>query len=373
MGPHGTNKVMEGESIRLAKRALTKYQHKKFVKKGTGTLLAEFDPQLALVLANYHRTSSKVLMDLYCSNAKRLETLYQAFKTDASTDERGWCRDGQSISVAIKQTGDFPASSGQMIGTVKNAIIDGLAEKGISLTVSTDDAEHVIVVRNHEGEISVSLDMVGFAKHLRGYRIEQGAAPLRENIAATLLMLARWDSRKENLWDPMCGSGTIAIEAALAANAPPMWEARELACIHNPIFEESFTDAGALFTGTEPKIFASDKDPQQIRNTKSNAKRASVQSSIVVEKMDLFDQTAPPQFGHGHGLILTNPPYNKRLETSEAFFEKLGAWSRKQKGYRFACLVDFPEFERHFGARARIKKPLYNGSLGSYFYLFDSP
>ena len=152
-----------------------------------------------------------------------------------------------------------------------------------------------------------------------------------------------------------------------------MWDTKDLSCVQNPIFEDSFSEMGALFADTEPKIFASDKDAKQIRYTKSNLERASVQGSISVKQMDLFEQGSPPPFGHGHGLILTNPPYNKRLETSEAFFEKLGKWSRQQKGYRFGCLVDFPQFERHFGARARIKKPLYNGALGSYFYLFDSP
>ncbi len=381
IGISGTNKVMTGELSRLARRALQGYRVPTPKKQGLGALVYPFETQLAEVAVSYHRTCSRVLWDLFESSARRLEPLYEELVGDVANDERAWLWDGASISIRARNVQSFAAGERQIVGTVKNALVDGAAKRGMRLTVDPRNADIEIAVRIHDGVLSVSVDLAGGPMHQRGYREETGDAPLRENLAAVLLMLSRYDSRKDVLIDPMAGSGTIAIEAALMARADSLWtEVRQPAYLRLPAFADCSLRTEALFADAKPVIVASDIDARAVGFMRANAELAGVSEDVCIVHADLRDlsprviaRNLGSRLGEGqNGLILSNPPYGERLQGGELeLFDDMGAWCENFPGYRAAFLVANEQFEEIFGGVPRIRKPISNGSLRAYYCLYD--
>lgn len=381
IGISGTNKVMTGELSRLARRAVNGIRVPTPKKQGLGALVYPFDTQLAEVAVSYHRTCSRVLWDLFESSARRLEPLYEELVTDIASDERGWIWDGASISIRPRNVQSFAAGERQIVGTVKNALIDGAAKRGMAIDVDAKDADIEIAVRIHDGVLSVSVDLAGGPMHQRGYRLEAGDAPLRENLAAVLLMLSRYDSRTDVLIDPMAGSGTIAIEAALMARAASLWsEERQPAYLRLPAFEGSALRTEALFVDAKPVILASDIDARAVGFMRANAECAGVTEDLCIVHADLRDlspRVIAKNLGDrvtpdSKGLILSNPPYGERLQGGELeLYDDMGQWCESFPEYRAAFLMANLEFEETFGGSPRIRKPISNGSLRAYFCLYD--
>jgi 23S rRNA G2445 N2-methylase RlmL len=342
IGISGTNKVMAGELSRVARRAIDGVRIPQPKKQGLGALLYPFDPEVAAVAVSYHRTCSRVLWDLFESSARRLEPLYDEILADMKADDRDWLWDGASISIRARNVQTFAAGERQVVGAVKNALFEGAEARGMSLRIDAENPDIEIAVRMHDSTISVSVDLGGGPMHKRGYRVEAGDAPLRENLAAVLLMLGRHDARKECLVDPMAGSGTIAIEAVLMARGASLWsEQRKPAYLRLPKFREFKLRTEDLFADSQPVVVASDID---IRAGKDKEP----------------------------GLLLSNPPYGERLAGGEvALYDEMGAWCEQFPGFRAGFLVAHAEFEEAFGARARVRKPISNGSLRAYFHLYD--
>ncbi|MCP4446633.1 MAG: hypothetical protein GY811_15000 [Myxococcales bacterium] len=381
IGISGTNKVMTGELSRLARRAVQGIRVPTPKKQGLGALVYPFDTQLAEVAVSYHRTCSRVLWDLFESSARRLEPLYEELASDIANDDRGWLWDGASLSIRARNVQSFAAGERQIVGTVKNALIDGAAKRGISLRVDAHEADIEIAVRIHDGVLSVSVDLAGGAMHKRGYRVEAGDAPLRENLAAVLLMLSRYDSRSDVLIDPMAGSGTIAIEAVLMARAESLWsEERQPDYLRLPAFERATLQTEPLFGDARPVVLASDIDARAMEFMRINAERAGVIDDLCIVHADLRDlsprviaRNLGDRLPEGHkGLILSNPPYGERLQGGELdLYDDMGQWCESFPGYRAAFLMANLEFEEILGGTPRIRKPLSNGSLRAYFCLYE--
>lgn len=381
VGITGTNKVMSGELSRLSRRALPAHRVQTPSKQGLGALVYPFDPQLAEVAVNYHRTSSRVLWDLYESSARRLEPLYDELLADATDDTRQWLWSGASFSVRARNVQSFAAGERQVVGTVKNALVDGARARGIELRVDADNPDIHIAVRMHDGVLSVSVDLAGAAMHQRGYRMDAGDAPIRENLAAVLLMLARYNWREDVLIDPMAGSGTIAIEAALMARATPLFSGkRSAAYLRLPAFAGYQQRNDALFADAEPLIVASDIDIRAVQMIKANAAAAGVADDLQIIHADLRDlspRVIAKRLGDSlreehNGLIVSNPPYGERLAGGELdLYSDMVEWSEQFTGYRAAFVVGNPEFEEIFARRPRVRKPIKNGSLRAYFCLYD--
>jgi len=352
IGPPGTNKIMAGELSRLVRRALQDVRLPTPRKSGTGTLSYPFDAEVARVAVTYHRTCSRVSRDLMSSEAARLEPLYDELVA-ALPPPGDWYADGQSLSVRVSAVGQFPAGERQIVGTVKNALIEGALRHGATLRLDPEAPDLNIAVRMHGDAIRVGLDLGG-AMHRRGYRARGGTAPLRENLAAALVMLARHDSRREPLVDLMAGSGTIAIEAALMARGAPV---------------QVRTDAPDLFAGTEAIVVANELDHKLADVARHNARAAG--ADIRVECGDFRDLT-PADLPAGPGLFLCNPPYGERLagEVVE-IYEDLRDWLRQFPGWRAGFLVANREFEDVMGLRPKVKKPMSIRPLNAYFYLYE--
>ncbi|UCD82761.1 MAG: hypothetical protein JSW26_15395 [Desulfobacterales bacterium] len=199
--------------------------------------------------------------------------------------------------------------------------------------------EPKIFVRGVDDQFTISIDSSGEHLHKRGLKIHTGGAPLRETIAAAALLLAGYRGA-EPVIDPMCGTGTFSLEAALMAkNIPPGWF-REFAFMGWPSFrpkkwEYLKRQCQAHFTGyPAPTIFASDKDPSACRRLEKGLTENRLADVIKVINQDFFD-FLPRDLTDQTGLVAINPPYGRRLENraqSEALFIKICA--RLKQGYK---------------------------------------
>ena len=384
IGPTGTNKVMGGELSRLVKRAFDDVRLPEPQKEGQGALHYPFEARVAALAAQYHRTSSRVLWTLYQCRAARLEPLYGELFADIESDPRPWLRDGLTFSIEPGPTHEFAAGGRQLVGVAKNALLAAAERRGLALTVNPENPDLLLTLRVHEGVFSLAIDLAGGPMHLRGYRSEGGgAAPLRENLAAILVMLSRFDARSEALVDPMSGSGTIPIEAACMAQGRPVFSPkREPALKRLPIFADFLKNPPApLFGDTEPLLFANELDTVTHQRAVANARRAGVPELVRFSNGD-FRRLEPAriraaaQAQHKNpdaGVILCNPPYGERLDPPDLrlLYRDLGEWCRGFPGWRAAFIVANPDFRVAFGGAPRIDKPLNNGPIKAWFYLYE--
>lgn len=377
IGAGGTNKVMAGELSRLARRALPELRLPEPRKVGLGALVYPFEPRLAMLAAFHHRTSVRVLWDVLETRAERLEPLFEDVVELVGRDAERYLWDGARISVYAHAVDAFAAGERQIVGTIKNGVIEAAARRGMRIALDPEAPSLVISVRGEEDRLILSLDLAGRPMNQRGYRSGGGPAPLREDLAAVLLMLARYDARKDVLLDPMAGSGTIAIEGACMARGMPVWvPPRRPLLADMPAFRGLAPEVGnSLFADTQPRVLASDVDARASAAAKKAAQLAKVDSYVQFETSDFRDLSPRelPRSQSGAGLILSNPPYGERLAPSDllALYGDLGRFCARFPGYRAAFLVANREFEGAFGMRPRIKKPLSNGPLRGYFYLYE--
>jgi 23S rRNA G2445 N2-methylase RlmL len=377
VGVPGSNKVMAGELSRLCRRALGLAMPTP-AKAGPGALVYPFDPGIARIAALYHRTASRVLWDRFESDAERLEPLYDELAEGLRGDVGGWLWDGATVSVRARNVSRFAAGERQVVGTVKNAVVAAAAHAGLRVAVDPDRPDVSIAVRMHDEALTVSVDLVGRAMHRRGWRPEAADAPLRENLAATLVMLSRWDARSEVLIDPVAGSGTIAIEASLMASAAPLWPSGEVPALFRlPRFRDVASGAPPLFADTQPRVVANEIDTRTIAVARDNVARAL--APVITAHGDFRDL-------HPHrlarlvagwdlsrpGVILGNPPWGERMEGDVvALYRELGRWCEQFRGWRAGFYVANPDWEGAFGRRARVVKPLASGGLRANFYLYE--
>lgn len=410
LGLGGSNKVMAGELARLTKRALSTDVSRRVLgrpprKAGPGALAYPFDPQLAAIAVTYHRTSARVLWGLYQSKQQRLEPLFDELMAAVQEEDRPWLRDGLSISVLSFDPSSVAAGPRQVVGTVKNALIEGARARGLTLRV---DAEHPDLVFHARTSVDdsgsphlvVSLDLAGRPMHQRGYRMQAGVAPLREDLAANLVMLCRYDPRNEVFIDPLAGSGTLCIEAGLMAAGRPVWmSGRQPSARHIEPIASAFDDLGKpLFADTRPTLLAAESDPDTAEALACNVETAGLMHSAELYYGDFRDWQL--DFEERAGLVLCNPPYGQRLEAGELelgrLYEDLGDFCRtlgKKKRMRAGFIVAEPQegpndglhsrrddrpapstialFLRRFGGRPRVEKPLRNGPLRARFLLYD--
>jgi 23S rRNA G2445 N2-methylase RlmL len=383
VGPAGTNKVMAGELSRLAQRASLAHRLRSPRKEGSGNLVYPFDVDLAALAVRYHRTSSRVLWDLFRSSAERLEPLYEDLRDQMQRESRPWQARRYTISVTARGVREFAAGERQLVGTVKNAIVDGAAVQGRSVRVDPERPDVHLCVQLLQGQVTVSIDLAGRPMNQRGYRVSGGSAPLRENLAAVLVMLGRHDARSEALVDPMAGSGTIAIEAACMADARPLWvPPREPACAGLPPFRHHFAEpSGPLFADTEAFVIANELAPETHRLAGRNVERAGAGSVVecrqgdfrALDPSEIRDACRRRGLDSNSGLILSNPPYGERIGDRDLrrLYRDLGSWCRLFPGWRAAFLVVQRQFEEAFGSEPRIRKPLHNGPLRGYFLLYE--
>jgi putative N6-adenine-specific DNA methylase len=387
-GTVGANRVMEAELLRLVKRSPFEVRVPKPSRQGSSALRYPFDPAVAWVAACYHRSSSRIGWELASSPAVRLEPLVADLTPLLAADER--LPKGRTIrfTVEVRETGDFEAGPLQIRGAVKSAFEQAMRERGAEGLVDAKEPELSLLVRRvgREGErrTLLILDLGGGARHLRGQRVAQGPAPLRETLAAQLLLLARWMPHVEPLVDPMAGSGTIAIEGALLARGMAVRQPDALPRLS--CFESLPVQAPPLYPDTRPYVLASDIDEQCVAWMIGNLRASGltgrdVERSIVVRSMDVNDLTPErfakilPDAPSERGLFALNPPYGRRLEGGEEgplpLYGDLGRALKRFDGWRAAVIVANERFVRAFNARPSMTKPTTAAGLRAEFLLFN--
>jgi putative N6-adenine-specific DNA methylase len=392
-GSGGANRVMEAELKRLVMRSPFDVRVEKPKREGEATLLYPFAASIAWVAACYHRTSSRISWDLCSSPAVRLEPLFDDLLPALSSDDRLPGRPSLRFSVEVGPSVDFEASPLQLRGVVKNAISEALASRGLASEVDADSPDVVFVVRRAglpgAQRTVVGIDIGGGARHRRGARVASGPAPLRETLAAQLIMLSRWDARTEPLVDPMAGGATIAIEAAGLATGAAIRRPADLPFHHLAAFTALPGDAPDLFPGTVPQIVALDADPALIPAMVGNLRAAGLTGppyadSIVIGQHDVRDLTPddierrlPAVRDMRPGVFCFNPPYGVRIGAEHGdeellrLYADMGRALARFSGWRAACFVANLRFVEAFGHTATMTKPASNANLRGTFLVFQ--
>ena len=256
---------------------------------------------------------------------------------------------------------------------IKKAVADRLAAKYHQPWLPEDGPLYQIQFAIMKDQAVLYLDTTGTGLFKRGYRPAHVAAPLRETLAAAMVDIAGYRGRGD-FCDPFCGSGTIAIEAALAAKnrAPGInrhFSAEKWDWLDKGIWQQAIDEARAREFSGEYHIFASDIDPKAVEMAKANAKRASVDDCIQFAVADAtqFDRNTE------RGVIVTNPPYGERLmekREAEQLYVRFGQAFRQTSGWQLYLLSSHTEFERSFGQTANKKRKLYNGTIKCDLFMY---
>jgi putative N6-adenine-specific DNA methylase len=259
----------------------------------------------------------------------------------------------------------------------KDAVCDRQrAATGIRPSVDKRAPDVRVHVHLTEREATVYLDTSGEPLFKRGYRRDTDDAPLRENLAAGLLALAQW-SPGQALLDPMCGSGTIAVEAALVAadRAPGLartFAFQKLAWYDGPAWQR-IKQAARDRTREAPtaaSIVASDKAAGAVAKTQANARNAKIDAFLRIEQADVLARAAPA----ASGVLIANPPYGVRLEEADAmgaFYPRLGdALKRRFAGWTAYFLTGDLRLAKLIGLKPARRTPLWNGAIECRLFAF---
>lgn len=270
---------------------------------------------------------------------------------------------------------------------VKDGIVDRFTTRGGKRpAVEAKTPDVTVSARLHRGRLALGIDISGHSLHQRGYRTEQGLAPLKENLAAALLMRAGWpeiSAAGGDFADPMCGSGTLVIEAALMALDIAPGRRREQFGFekwlgHQPdtwlgLRQEAEKRAYEGKQGKQPRFMGFDQDSRVISTARNNARRAGLDDLLELHAQPI-DELSLHVGEAQKGLILVNPPYGERLSDRKALaglYESLGdAVKKTATGWRLGVFTGAPEFGKSIGLRSFKQYKLFNGKLPAQLLLF---
>ena len=298
---------------------------------------------------------------------------------------------GPQQSFAIDFSGENTHIRNTQFGAQrsKDAIVDWFSDKlGQRPPVARKDPDIRLNIRLGGDQAVLSLDFSGGSLHQRGYRLGGGAAPLKENLAAAILLRADWPgmaARGGALIDPMCGSGTLLLEGAMMAAdiAPGLARTRfgfEHWRGHNaPQWQAILADArGRAERGrasTLPEIRGYDADPRVIRTAEENIARIGLEKVVRVSARPLAQMTRPSHVPLPHGLVVCNPPYGERLGEKHELrllYRQLGeVLVREFAGWQAAVFTSDLELGKAIGLRSHKRYALWNGALAAHLLLFD--
>ncbi len=258
---------------------------------------------------------------------------------------------------------------------VKKAIVERLKKKyGIASWLKETGAFYRVEIALHKDEALLTIDTSGSGLHKRGYRVGQGEAPLKETLAAALVQTTNWHPDHPFV-DPLCGSGTIAIEAALIGqNIAPgfnrSFASEEWSFIQQTDWDQAFQEAEDLANYDQPlTITGSDLNPELIKIAKQNAIEAGLGELVTWKQMQMTD-FKPKQ---DNGYLVSNPPYGERMgdrEEVEQLYRDLGSIMRDYPSWSVYILTSYEKFEEVYGKKATKKRKLFNGFIKTDYYQY---
>jgi putative N6-adenine-specific DNA methylase len=258
----------------------------------------------------------------------------------------------------------------------KKAIVERLKLKYRKDLFPENGAKYSIKMQANKDIFIVMIDTSGEPLHRRGYRKFINTAPLKETMAAAMVKISHWKGNNWPLLDPMCGTGTIAIEGAMIArNIAPGVNRSFESEKWNLIPEEYWVNArDEAYSKEDPdkeiKIYASDIDPEVIKIAKENARKAGVADDIEFQCIDVTDL----DIKESYGTLITNPPYGDRQLNSdevEVLYEAFGkTCSTAIPNWSYFIITSYEDFEGIFGKKSTKNRKLYNGGIKCYYYQY---
>ena len=352
-----------GDEVRRLGLEDVQVENGRVLCRGTGADL----PRLNLNL----RCGERVLLRLAEFSARSFEALFQGAAAvpwedfvprDGQFPVKGHALDSQLHSVPDCQR------------IVKKAAAERLGRVyGLSRLPETG-AKYQIQFAIMKDRCTLYLDTTGPGLHKRGYRAVGVEAPLRETLAAAMVILSRYRG-KDPFRDPVCRSGTIAIEAALIAKnrAPGLersFDAQKWRWLDGKYWLSAAGEAMDREFDGKYDIWGGDIDPKAVRIARENAVKAGVEDIVRFDEADVEKFRCQGEYGQ----IVTNPPYGERLlekEGAEALYRVFGeVYHRVPPKWRVLVITSHPEFERFFGRKAEKKRKLYNGMIKCDLYQF---
>jgi 23S rRNA (guanine2445-N2)-methyltransferase / 23S rRNA (guanine2069-N7)-methyltransferase len=342
------------------------------LRERTGGVLFEGTLAQGYRTCLWSRVASRVLLEVAAFEAATADEFHAAAR---AVDWRAHLATGATL--ACEFTGNHPAITHSHFGALrlKDGICDQLREAtGARPDIDADAPDVRVVAYANGARVTLYVDLAGEALARRGYRLNKGEAPLRENLAAGILLRAGWPAIAAaggSFLDPMCGSGTLVIEAALVAadRAPGLartrwgferWaghDAQAWATLREEAHARARADVGVAIAG-------SDVDGAVLRAAAGNAGRAGVEGIVRFEQRAARDARPPAP---GRGLVATNPPYGERLGDARealAAHRELGEALRAHfAGWQAAILTAAPEAARALSLRSFRTHELWNGAI----------
>lgn len=325
----------------------------------------------AVALSNiFLRYAERVFIKLGSFRAESFEQLFEGTRALPWPDFIG--RDdafpvkGHAIKSSLHSIPDCQA-------IIKKAVVKSMSDRyGIARFAETGVKFQIeFFILNDEATLMI--DTSGLPLHKRGYRKESNSAPIRETLAAAIAATSR--PREEVLfWDPMCGSGTIAIEAAMkmrniAPGVSRSFAAEQFPFIPKETWKSAREEARDGEIKTKFEVYASDISAPCVSLTERNAKAAGVLDSMKIFQSDCRKISAPGR----RATIVTNPPYGERMGTEreiEELYRTMGVHFRSLAPWQVYIITSHPYFERLYGKRADKVRKLYNGMLECRLYQF---
>ena len=316
------------------------------------------------------RTGERVLIVLADFPAKTFEELFQGvyrcnledyILKDGTFPVKGHCLNSTLMSVPDCQA------------IIKKAASRRLGEKyGVSWLPETG-AKYQLQFSIMNDRVQLYLDTSGPGLHKRGYRANANEAPLRETLAAAMVMLTRYRGR-DFVWDPFCGSGTIPIEAALIARnkAPGMYRrfnGESFPWVPASVWGDVRAEAKDKEFQGNYRILGCDNDPGCVSLAMANARKAGVENVAKFQDGDATKMSLPSD----SGILICNPPYGQRMmeqKSAQQLYAALGRHLKYADGWKKYIITSEPEFEHYFGKRCDKKRKLYNGMIQCNYYMY---
>ena len=339
-----------------------------------GCVRFQGDAETLLKANLWLRTADRIRVKIASFRAETFEELFEGVKAVPWAD---WLPKDAEFPVEGKSVKSTLFSVSDCQAITKKAIVESLKTRYHEDWFPETGPTFRIEVALRKDIVTLTLDSSGSGLHRRGYKQLVGEAPLRETMAAGLILLSRWNP-DTTLIDPFCGSGTIPIEAALLGRniAPGLF--RHFDCERWPWIADNTVrtvreEAQDKADWDRPlEIMGTDADDAAVKTARRNAEKASMDEGIHFQTQPLEALRSSRKYGK----IITNPPYGERLgEAAEVsrLYQQLGEVLAPLDTWSFYVLTSHPKFEAWFGRPATKKRKLYNGSLRVDYYQFFGP
>lgn len=332
-------------------------------------------PLEAIAQANlWLRCADRVLLEVGSFKATSFDALFEQTKALAWEDYIPVDGEFPAAKITSVKSALFSKSDGQRI--VKKAVVERLKSVYKVDWFTENRGKYPIHIQILKDEVTLAIDTSGSGLNRRGYRQYGNEAPIKETIAAALVYLSNWKPHRYFL-DPLCGSGTIVIEAALMGkNIAPGLKRSFISEDWDFIPANTFINARELAEGMindqSFRLLGSDIDSKALKQARNNAELAGVSDYVAFQNLPVQSVQTKKKYG----VIITNPPYGERLSDEREIkklyadmgrvFESLDDWS-------YFIITGYEKFEKVFGKKVTKNRKLYNGDIKTYFYQYYGP